>query len=219
MVSVDIRVVNANLERGGQLDGEIDLRGILTAVDIGEVLKLGLVAELIVSFGACAAVECLIALIDESGKPCQKSIYKLIFVSKHRLIVEYVEQLRGDDLAVILDLKDIVGMLSKVLNGLFADMLRELDGKHLVNVLDGNSGRSDYNVERGESSLYFVYPFDIDALMHRVPFKRGVDLGCGNDHFRISEFGAILCEPAQRGERFRSEFFVIAIHKGSPFQS
>ena len=124
-----------------------------------------------------------------------------------------VQKLLRNDLALLCDRLDHIGMLGEVLDGLFGDITGKLNGKDLVYILDHDRGTTDDNVEIRDRFFDAIDPLDVNIFMYGASLQSCRNVGGRDQHLRVRQRGVFLRQSSHRREHFSSELFVIIIQR------
>ena len=171
---------------------------------LGKVLKIHTVFKLIILFNTATADKRLIALADKGGQTHQQRVDKLVLIGMIALLAEHVQNARGGDL-VTLDLQNQVRMLSQMLDGLFRDAARQLDGHDLLLLRNSHVGIADDRIQRGYGRLHASDPLGINALTYRARLEGGLGIRGPDEHTCLLKISILLGDLLQGREGLGSE--------------
>ena len=125
----------------------------------------------------------------------------------------HVQELQRDDLVILGDRLDHVGMLGEVLDGSLSNISGKLNGKDLIHVLDHDGGMADDQIQVRNRLLDPIDPFRVDISMYGASLQRRRNVRSRHQHLGIGIRGTLVCQSSHCREHFSSELFVNGIQR------
>ena len=134
------------------LDAKVDLAVSCTALKLcGEVEGCGVLKVL-------CGKHMSVTLGNKDKQTHEKGVDKAVLIGVYGFLVKYVEYLGGGDVTILVDIVDVIGMLTEMLDRTAGDVTGKLYGKNLLVLLYDPGGVSDNLVEMRQTSLDSLDP-------------------------------------------------------------
>ena len=197
----------------GQIDTQMDL-GVIPVDEISRImLELSSITKLVHPLGSATALQHLISLIHKRGKTNQQGVDELVLVGQEGLFMMHVQKLQRNDLVILGDRLNHIGVLGEVLDGFLGNISGKLDGEDLIHILDHDGGMADDQIQVGDGLLDPIDPLRVDVSMYGASLQRRRNVRSRYQHLCIGKCRALICQSSHCREHFISEFFIYVIQR------